>query len=404
MSSIQEKNPLLEQGLFQSGRITLSKANGPTWTLAACGDFRPNWESHPLFEKESYPAQSIREWLAADLTVGNLEAPVAPSEDKLRQSPPPPFPFGPILHTPLTALDRAGEMGITHFTLANNHIKDFGPLGITETIQALDARGLGHFGAGNDPQSAAAFHYCTVNGTRIALGGFAQNEAIASVNGGPGANILHGHHVLESLQLAKKNADVVILFLHDGYEFSDVPRLEFFRLCRQSANAGATAIFCHHPHVPHGAEMINGCPIFYSLGNFIFRMNPHSGTPWSTRSFIPKLTFSGKELSAIEIIPFRLDDDFVPRPESGSSRDETLKHLETLSLLLNEHDIDESNRTFVKKHVWDVILDSVYEAGQRGDIRVLQWLKGQQLYKDPYLKAMKDGARLFRNHDDFNQF
>ncbi len=404
MSSPDEKNALIEMGLFRSGRAGVSPASGDTWTLAACGDYRINQEAHPLFEQTNYPSSSIRKWLAADLTIANLEAPVAPVKTGSGKVQAPLFPSGPALCTPLAALDRAKEMGITHFTLANNHIKDCGPQGITETLDALDARNLRHFGAGNDPESAAAFHYCNALDVKVALGGYAQNEAIASVDGGPGANVLEPDILLEDLLAAREKADVVILFLHDGYEFSDVPRLEFFRLCRQAAEAGATAIFCHHPHVPHGAEMINGCPIFYSLGNFIFRMNPHTGTLWSTRSFIPKLTFSGDQLCAIEIIPFQLGEDFVPRPETGEARLESLQHLEALSRMLHEETIDTANRTFVKNHVWDVILDSVYEAGQRGDHKVLEWLKNQQLYKDPYLKAMKDGARLLRQHRDFNQF
>ena len=40
---------------------------------------------------------------------------------------------------------------------------------------------------------------------------------------------------------------------------------------------GVDAVIGMHPHVPQGWELIDGKPIFYSLGNFYFDM--HSDNP-----------------------------------------------------------------------------------------------------------------------------
>jgi hypothetical protein len=50
-------------------------------------------------------------------------------------------------------------------------------------------------------------------------------------------------------------------------ETPSVPRRDRFR---QIARAGADIILGHHPHVPQGIEIVDGCLIAYSLGNFVF--------------------------------------------------------------------------------------------------------------------------------------
>jgi len=71
---------------------------------------------------------------------------------------------------------------------------------------------------------------------------------------------------------------------------------------------------------------------------------------------------------------------------------------------LEEAKVDAANRVFVKRHVWDVICDGVFDAGRRNDTTWLREFKQSQILKDPYLKAMKDGARLFRSNGDFTSF
>ena len=39
------------------------------------------------------------------------------------------------------------------------------------------------------------------------------------------------------------------------------------------ADLGVTAIIGHHPHVVRGMEIIDSCPVFYSIGNFYFSEN-----------------------------------------------------------------------------------------------------------------------------------
>ena len=66
-------------------------------------------------------------------------------------------------------------------------------------------------------------------------------------------------------------------------------------LGRGFVEAGADCVLGAHPHVLQGAELYAGRPVFYSLGNLV---SPLSG---STGVF--KLTFEGRRLKGVEMLP-----------------------------------------------------------------------------------------------------
>lgn len=73
---------------------------------------------------------------------------------------------------------------------------------------------------------------------------------------------------------AKRQADLVLVSIH-AHEMKDGSKnrpadflVSFARSC---IDAGAHAVVGHGPHVVRGVEVYKDCPIFYSLGNFIFQ-------------------------------------------------------------------------------------------------------------------------------------
>src|SRR5512138_92520 len=97
-----------------------------------------------------------------DVTIGNLEAPAAHAGTESRSKR---FRFrsDPAL---VPALQRAG---FTTLTLANNHMLDYGPDALLETIAHLERQGLGFAGAGADLAAARKECIRTVNGKRVAV-------------------------------------------------------------------------------------------------------------------------------------------------------------------------------------------------------------------------------------------
>lgn len=79
--------------------------------------------------------------------------------------------------------------------------------------------------------------------------------------------------VLERIREAKSQADVVLVSIH-SHEMrgrKDQPAEFLTTFARQCVDEGASAIIGHGPHIVRGIEIYRGCPIFYSLGSFIFQ-------------------------------------------------------------------------------------------------------------------------------------
>ena len=72
------------------------------------------------------------------------------------------------------------------------------------------------------------------------------------------------------VRLAKAQCDLLIVSCHWGISSSSETQDYQREIARAAAEEGVDLVFGHHPHVIHGAEFVDGMPVFYSLGNFAF--------------------------------------------------------------------------------------------------------------------------------------
>ncbi len=61
----------------------------------------------------------------------------------------------------------------------------------------------------------------------------------------------------------------VLVSVHWGVEFSNLPSPEQVRQARRMIDAGARAVLGHHAHVVQGVESYLGGVIVYNLGNAV---------------------------------------------------------------------------------------------------------------------------------------
>ncbi|MDO8364976.1 MAG: CapA family protein [Actinomycetota bacterium] len=107
-------------------------------------------------------------------------------------------------------------------------------------------------------------------------------------------------------------AALVVVQVHGGYQFSDVPS-QFLRDAAHAAiDAGADLVIGHHPHVLQGFEWYQGRLIAYSLGNFLFDQDFLSTFP----SVILRTVFEGDQLLQARVIPLALIG-YRPVPLAG---------------------------------------------------------------------------------------
>ncbi|RKN84925.1 CapA family protein [Paenibacillus ginsengarvi] len=225
-----------------------------------------------------YPYRQVRSYLEnADLTIANLETPITERGTKqikdyaYRSSP--------------QALPAFKEAGIDLVNLANNHILDYGTVGLLDTFDHLDKNGIRWFGAGHNASEAFKPVIVEKKGIKIAFLGLSKVVPTQEWKAGtdrPGVADTYALKVpLEAIRNAKKEADLVVVVAHWGIEQQDQPEKYQREFAREYIDAGADLIVGGHPHVLQGFEQYKGKWIAYSLGNFIFTMNENPVT-WET--------------------------------------------------------------------------------------------------------------------------
>ncbi|MEC0230230.1 CapA family protein [Paenibacillus alba] len=225
-----------------------------------------------------YPYTNVKDYLSKpDFTIANLETPITTrgtvqnKEYVYRSS--------PLALPPLKAA------GVDIVNLANNHVMDYGPEGLQDTLNALDQEGIEHVGAGKNTDEAYKPVIVEKNGIKIAVFGFSRVVPEASWKAGPNhlgvAETYNYKPPVEAIQKAKASADLVVVVTHWGVERSDHPDKNQTDLAHRYIDAGADLIVGGHPHVMQGFEQYKGKWIAYSLGNFIFTTNDNPKT-WET--------------------------------------------------------------------------------------------------------------------------
>lgn len=323
--------------------------------IAFCGDIMPGAEVAQYMGRATI-ADWLKEvspaWEGADLLIGNLESPCVvqakPIENELPEL---------VFHAPASRLHELVDAGFSAVTLANNHILNCGPLGLSETLREIKGAGLYHAGAGMNLAEALQPAFIPVRGMTVGLVAFCYGPPASNSN--PGVAPCDPPFMRKALTAARANADIVIAALHDGLEYSDVPPMRTRSRFRFLAENGADIVVGHHPHVLQGLEWHGLTPIAYSLGDFLFhnslphvaarnfsrmalglmapeevRRDPHK----FGRGAVLTVQFSNGKKS-IQWHPFRQGRDLRPQLSSESIYSEDLLRLEDLSAaLLNERD------------------------------------------------------------------
>lgn len=230
----------------------------------------------------------VRDALGADdLTFANLETPVVSSR---------PYASYPRFNVHPEYARAAADAGVDVFSVANNHVTDWGAGGVAETRSALAllaaSHGLASNGTRQQGEEELAVTELRAGGRRI---GFVAVTQMVNVHEGRELVQLVDYRdtaaaaaFAEWVSLRALGFDLFIVSYHGGREYAlepDPAKAAFFE---RLARAGADVVWSHHPHVVQPwrfIERANGSPalILHSTGNFIsgqtWRLGPeHAGT------------------------------------------------------------------------------------------------------------------------------
>lgn len=288
-----------------------------SFTVTMVGDIILGRTVHTIMTRLNDYAAPFRlvadELAKADLTIGNLECSLSDA------IPPPDDPFTFQFMTFTTGVQGLRLAGIDGVSQANNHSMNFGASGMRDTLAALDAAGVRHFGIGETLDQACEPAIFDVRGTRVAFFGY--DGITGDTNGATGDSAgtapLTAERLSQDIAVATKRADVVIPFIHWGVEYTLTPTGEQCSLARRAIDAGATMVVGSHPHWVQGIEEYRGRPIVYSLGNFVFDQD---WSPETKQGLIMHLVFQGSRLAALRLVPVRIESFCQPRILTGEEK------------------------------------------------------------------------------------
>lgn len=166
------------------------------------------------------------------------------------------------------------DMGVDIVSLANNHSLDFGTEALQDTFVTLDDAGILYAGAGDTKERAEELQIIEVNGLKI---GFLAATRVIPVSQWnvefrqPGLFTTYDDtRLVECIEAAKKECDFLTVYVHWGIEREVYPEDYQTAIAKNCFDAGADLVIGAHPHVLQGIEFMDGKPVFYSLGNYIF--------------------------------------------------------------------------------------------------------------------------------------
>jgi poly-gamma-glutamate synthesis protein (capsule biosynthesis protein) len=274
-------------------------------TLALLGDINLGRGVYPNADTFAYLKPVLE---SVDLAMANLESPLT-TKPVVTKSP----------YALCTRPDRANylyDAGFDLLSVANNHYIDCGLSGYKETLTTIEQNGMDAIPADFVPV------YRELNGVKLAF--LAVNATWKFDRAG----------LLKAIDTAQSNGNIVLVSIHWGDEYFAQPNKFQKTLAKQMAEAGASLIWGHHPHVLQPVEWIDiPCDsrdpskiyrhtlVLYSLGNALF---DQYALPDTRRSALALVQMDKDGVQAFHAIPFVIDE---PRSRLIAADDDTAKKI-----------------------------------------------------------------------------
>jgi poly-gamma-glutamate synthesis protein (capsule biosynthesis protein) len=221
-------------------------------------------------------------------------------------------------------------------TLANNHVLDWGPDGLLETLRTLEKAGIGIAGAGRTAREAAApLIVETAPEQRVIVLAFGSPTAgvpdyWAAGENRPGVSLLPGDpdpavsRCRDLLQDIRKPGDIVIASIHWGSNWGyAIPPSQRGLAHRLIDDARVDIVHGHSSHHPRPIQVHNGKLVLYGCGDLI---NDYEGIGGYeefrddlTLMYFPRVSAFDGKLETLDMVPFRIRKMRLQRASTGDA-------------------------------------------------------------------------------------
>ena len=258
-----------------------------------------------------------------DILVANNEFPFTdrgtPTEDKT-------FTF----RADTSTVSYLEDMGVDVAVLANNHIYDFGEVGLLDTLDTLMNAGISQVGAGRNLEEASAPLYFIVNDMKIAVVAATQIERLdnpdtkgATESSAGVFRCWNPDKLYQIVADAKEKSDFVIVYIHWGTENQAEQDWAQLEQAPKIAEAGADLIIGDHPHCLQGITYFGDTPVIYSMGNFWFNSK-------TLDTGMVKVTIGQQGLESFQFLP-AIQSDCRTDLAYGTDKERILAYMRELS-------------------------------------------------------------------------
>jgi len=185
----------------------------------------------------------------------------------------------PVFAAPPQIAPWIASMGFDACTTASNHAVDQGFEGLAHTADLLERNGVRHVGTFRTARERREPVVLTTGqGVRVGV-----VAGTYSLNGFPlpegrpwSVSMWDARNLLDQARRARRaGADVVVVHLHGGDEYSHLPNADQVALVRRlTASPDVDLVLGEHAHVVQPITRVNGKWVVYGMGNMVAQQDP----------------------------------------------------------------------------------------------------------------------------------
>lgn len=352
------------ENISQTGSLTVTpepKMDPVSLTLSVVGDCTLGTDENFDYDTslnayyENYGADyfmaNVKSIFSADdLTIANFEGTLTESTEREDKQ----FAF----KAPASYANILTAGSVEAVNTANNHSHDYGEESFNDTLKALDAANIIHFGYDETAVTE-------MKGVKVGLVG------IYELNDHLGRE----EQLKQNIAKVKQDgAQLIVVIFHWGNEKEEVPDDNQRTLGHLAIDEGADLVCGHHPHVLQGIEEYKGKNIVYSLGNFCFGGNAY---PSDMDTMIFQQTFTidqngVKDDNVTNIIPCSISSDsdynnYQPTPAEGEEATRIMQKIQERSSWIKDGTVSDSEEGTESDEEYDENSDSVTDSDETED-------------------------------------
>ena len=225
----------------------------------------------------------------------------------------------PSFGSPKAVGEAIADAGFDVAVCANNHAVDKGIDAMEYSKSFYESKGIKCLGIqSKEDTEYKPYELISRNGISFALFAFTYGTNAGDISE-KYPNVVHylprdeaqEKSLVQDLQSAREEADVVIVFVHWGDEYETEVSAGQRKMAALLAEGGADVVIGSHPHVVQEMEIIKRpdggeTAVYYSLGNYVADQGKDEKTKvGGEASFVIKHTYDGVMITDIEIKEIR---------------------------------------------------------------------------------------------------